>query len=78
MYLYGGGVGAVKCPTFVATMEKARTRGVMTPGFWKDTGEYMMYVLGFETGYNMSTPDTYDIFPHQHGYSLLDRKLLSG
>jgi hypothetical protein len=31
-----------------------------------------MYLLGFQTGYNMSTPDTYDIFPGSQGdYPLL-------
>ena len=58
----GGGVGSVKCPQFVASMEKARSLGIGSVGYVKETQGFTMYLLGFQTGYNMSTQDTCDIF----------------
>jgi hypothetical protein len=53
-------------------MEKARTHGVDTLGYVHETSGFVMYLLGFQTGYNMSTTDTFDIFPGTDGdYPLL-------
>lgn len=62
-YFIGGGVGAVSCPDFVATMERARQEGVGTVRFAEETQGFTMFILGFQTGYNAYVPDTYDIFP---------------
>jgi len=68
----GGGTGAVKCPQFVASMEKARSFGIGSVGYVSETQGFTMYLLGFQTGYNMSTKDTCDIFPvEEEVYSLL-------
>ncbi|TAJ20623.1 MAG: hypothetical protein EPO47_11180 [Rugosibacter sp.] len=68
----GGGTGGVMCPQFVASMEKARSLGIDSVGYATETQGYLMYLLGFQTGYNMSTKDTCDIFPSEEkAYSLL-------
>jgi hypothetical protein len=68
----GGGTGGVMCPQFVASMEKARSLGIDSVGYTTETQGYTMYLLGFQTGYNMSTKNTCDIFPRdEKAYSLL-------
>jgi hypothetical protein len=68
----GGGAGGVECPQFVASMEKARSLGIDSVKYVTETQGFTMYLLGFQTGYNMSTKDTCDIFPGEEGkYSLL-------
>lgn len=67
----GGGTGGVMCPQFVASMEKARSLGIDSVDFANATQGYTMYLLGFQTGYNMSTKDTCNIFPNEDMYSLL-------
>ena len=68
----GGGAGGVKCPQFVASMEKARSLGIGSLGYAEATQGFTMYLLGFKTGYNMSTQDTCDIFPgEEKDYPLL-------
>jgi hypothetical protein len=58
----GGGVGGVACPEFVATMERARSHGIDSPAYVNETQGYIMYIVGFRTGYNMSAAGTCDIF----------------
>lgn len=71
-FILGGGAGAVKCPQFVASMEKARSFGIGSVGYAREIQGFTMYLLGFQTGYNMSTKDTCNIFPgEEEGYSLL-------
>jgi hypothetical protein len=68
----GGGTGGVKCPDFVAAMEKGRSHGVGTIAYFREIGGFTMYLRGFQTGYNMSTPVTCDIFPgFEDAYPLL-------
>lgn len=68
----GGGAGGVECPQFVASMEKARSLGINSVKYVTETKGFTMYLLGFQTGYNMSTKDTCDIFQGEEGkYSLL-------
>ena len=68
----GGGTGGVACPQFVASMEKGRSLGVGSVGYVTETQGFTMYLLGFRTGYNMSTQDTCDIFPDgEKDYPLL-------
>lgn len=72
-FYIGGGAGGVTCPNFVSAMEKARSQGVGTVDFANTTQGFTMYVLGFESGYNMGKPSTYDIFPNKSSvYPLLN------
>ena len=71
-YIYGGGVGSVTCPQFVADMEKARSLGINSIAYVNEMQGYVMYLLGFQTGYNVSASDTCDIFPSvKDDYALL-------
>lgn len=58
----GGGAGGVMCPQFVTSMEKARSLGIGSVGYVTETQGFTMYLLGFRTGYNLSTHETCDIF----------------
>ncbi len=68
---FGGGVGGVECPQFVASIEKARSLGINSVGYVTEMQGFTMYLLGFQTGYNLSTKDTCDIFPEEKAYLLL-------
>lgn len=58
----GGGAGGVECPKFIASMEKARSVGIGTVRYVRETQAFTMYLLGFRSGFNKSTPNTCDIF----------------
>ncbi len=61
--MMGGGIGMSKCPAFLNAMATARANGgVDHMNGLLHVGPYVMYVLGFATGYNMSTEGVYDIF----------------
>lgn len=62
LFFMGGGAGGVKCPDFVASMEKGRAQGINSLGYVQETQGFTMYILGFQTGYNMGSSNTYDIF----------------
>ncbi len=62
------------CPEYVRAIERVHSYGINTVRYVNDMQGFTMYLLGFQTGYNMSTPDTHDIFPEaEHGddYALL-------
>ena len=68
----GGGAGGVKCPEFVASMEKARSLRIGSIGYAMEVDGFLGYLLGFQTGYNLSTQDTCDIFSgEEKDYPLL-------
>jgi hypothetical protein len=69
----GGGAGGVACPQFVGTMERARSLGIGSLAYTREIQGFMMYVLGFRTGYNMAADATCDIFNGEAGdlYELL-------
>ena len=68
----GDGTGGVACPQFVAALEKARSLGIGSVGYAGETQGFTMYLLGFRTGYNMSTQQTCDISPDgEKDYPLL-------
>ena len=72
LFMTGGGVGGVPCRQFVATMEKARSLGIGTIGYVWEIQGFTMYLLGFQTGYNLAAKDTYDIFcAEEDDYALL-------
>ena len=62
MYIVGGGVGSIECPKFVATMERAKAAGLGSLGYANEIYGYGMYLAGFQTAYNMQTPQTCDVF----------------
>lgn len=70
-FMLGGGVGSVKCPEFVSAMERARAKGIGSLGYVSETSGFTMYLLGFQSGYNMAKEDTYDLFPQSDDYELL-------
>jgi hypothetical protein len=63
-YYVGGGVGGLKCPSFLNAMTEARQLG----GLHSITGgadrisPWGDYVLGFETGYNFGAPGVLNVF----------------
>ena len=66
-YYAGGGVGAVECPKFVDSMNRAKQYGKTsadgwTLGYAKEVNAYVSYIFGFQTAYNLQTPNTYSIF----------------
>lgn len=61
-YYVGGGAGAVTCPEFSDVMRVARTDGIGSAQYVRQTEGYTMYVLGYQTGYNQQAPATYNIF----------------
>jgi hypothetical protein len=61
-YWLGGGVGSVECPNFVASMERAKKHGLGSIGYVNETQGYIMFISGFQTAYNLQTPNTCDIF----------------
>ena len=70
-FWFGAGAVGVKCPQFVASMEKARSFRIGSLGYVNEIQGFVMYLSGFQTGYNMSTQDTCDIFPGDKDYPLL-------
>jgi hypothetical protein len=71
-FWYGAGTGSIMCPQFVESMKSARSIGLDSTGFFNETRAYTNYLFGFQTGYNMSTKDTCDIFQNDKtSYSLL-------
>lgn len=61
-YHTGGGAGSVECPAFLAAMDRGKAAGLNTRGYFAEIGEFAMFTAGFQTAYNMQTPNTCDIF----------------
>ncbi len=57
VYHIGGGVGAVECPRFVATMDRAKKAGAGTLEYVNEINGFEMYVSGFQTAYNPSNTE---------------------
>ena len=62
-WVQGGGVGSVTCPAFNEVMRSARQHPSGSVEFVSQTQGFVMYISGFEAGYNQAASDTYDIFP---------------
>jgi hypothetical protein len=62
-YFIGAGIGGVTCPEFVNTMDDARRYAVGSLERVTRTNSYDMYVLGFQTGYNLAKPNTLTYSP---------------
>lgn len=61
-FMGGGGVGGVVCTSFLNSMTTARQMGFNTPAGTQEISSYVMYVLGFQTGYNWQALGVYDVF----------------
>jgi hypothetical protein len=62
-FMRGGGTGSVPCTTFTSIIIKAQIAGGFRTAEGADIiNSYVMYVLGFQTGYNLAAEGTYDIF----------------
>jgi hypothetical protein len=61
-FIQGAGVGALGCPAYVEAMNRAKGYGAGSVGYVTETRGFLMYVLGFQTAYNLQTPETCDIF----------------
>jgi len=71
-YLMGAGPGASSCPRFQDAMATARQRGGLdATGGAQVIEPFITYVLGFQTGYNVAAPGTYDIFAKLHDWDPL-------
>jgi hypothetical protein len=62
-FMVGGGVGAVGCPVFLNAMATARQKGgVKSAAGVNEIDGFVMFVSGFQTGYNSEAVGIYDIF----------------
>jgi hypothetical protein len=61
-YWHGGGVGAVECPAFVETLERAKRAGLGSIEYVSQTQGYVMFLSGSQTAYNLRTAETCNIF----------------
>ena len=43
-------------------MERAKKHGLGTVGYVNETSGFVMFLTGFQTAYNVQTPNTCDIF----------------
>jgi hypothetical protein len=59
---HGGGTGAAQCGDFRYEYRMAKQKGVGSPPYVKDMQNYVMYVLGFRTGFNRLAENTCDVF----------------
>ncbi len=66
-FYMGGGAGGVTCPEYVRVMEQAKEHPPDSLEYVTKTSSFVMYVLGFRSGYNIGKSDTFDIF---HGLSV--------
>ncbi|OMH30552.1 hypothetical protein [Motiliproteus sp. MSK22-1] len=59
---YGGGAGAIACGDFRYEFRKAKQKGINSIPYANDMQSYVMYVLGFRTGFNHLAENTCDVF----------------
>jgi len=71
-YIVGGGLGAVDCPAFVESMGKAKGQKPGATGYAGELQGFAMYVSGFQTAYNLQTPETCDIFSGWNNNQVLE------
>jgi hypothetical protein len=66
-YIVGSGPGVMECTRFVEALAKART--APSP----EAQGFALYVAGFQTAYNLQTPETCDIFAGMNADQVLAR-----
>lgn len=75
-YVVGGGVGGVICSEYISLLSQAQLRGGLTsaPGAYT-MNSYSNYILGFQTGYNISHLGEKDIFSEIGGVNPSNKAL---
>lgn len=71
--IVGGGLGTAECTGFVEAMARARTQPQGSTGYAGEVQGYAMYLSGFQTAYNLQTPETCDIFAGWNNQQVLDQ-----
>lgn len=71
-YIVAGGLGGIECPAFAEAMSKSRSQKPASSGYATDLQGFAMYVSGFQTAYNLQTPETCDIFAGWNNNQVLD------
>jgi hypothetical protein len=62
-FMRGGGAGSISCLQFTSDMVRAQVAGGLhQPRGVAITDPYVMYVLGFQTGYNLAALRMFDLF----------------
>jgi hypothetical protein len=71
--IVGGGLGTAECSGFVEAMTRAKAQAPGSTGYAGETQGYAMYLSGFQTAYNLQTPQTCDIFAGWNNNQILER-----
>lgn len=71
-YIVGTGLGAADCGGFSDAMGKAKKEKPGPAGYSGEVQGFAMYVSGFQTAYNLQTPDTCDIFAGWNNNQVLE------
>lgn len=71
-YIVGSGLGTTDCPSFVEALGQSRNQKAGASGYAGEIQGFAMYVSGFQTAYNLQTPDTCDIFAGWNNNQVLD------
>jgi hypothetical protein len=59
---HGGGAGGIACGDFRYEFRIAKHKGINSLPYAQDMQSYVMYVLGFRTGFNQLAEKTCDVF----------------
>ena len=70
-YIVGTGLGTTDCPGFIDSVGKARKEKGNT-AYAGELQGFAMYVSGFQTAYNLQTPETCDIFSGWNNNQVLE------
>ncbi len=71
-YIVGGGPGTTDCPGFIEAMAKAKSQKPGATGYAGELQGFAMYLSGFQTAYNLQTPETCDIFAGWNNNQVLE------
>jgi hypothetical protein len=71
--IVGGGLGTAECSGFVEAMARAKSQPSGATGYSSEVQGYAMYLSGFQTAYNLQTPQTCDIFAGWNNNQILER-----
>jgi hypothetical protein len=71
-YIVASGPASTDCPGFIDTVGKARMQKAGSTGYAGDMQGFAMFVSGFQTAYNLQTPETCDIFAGWNNNQVLD------
>jgi len=75
-YIVGGGVGSVSCSQYISLLAQAQLAGGINSLEGANmVNPYMSYIVGFQTGYNVSHQGKKDIFADIGGASPTSKAL---